>query len=170
MNREEEREEEREAEHRLLITQPRQALIKKIEALYPADSPEVLARSVGARLLNEARIKYSLDWRHEPTRVLQLYAELCEATALKAQRIFREEILAMSAFMTDQEAIDAVRQGRRAITRLSVLSHAHPDLVPHCEHSWHVIACDNFADLHECKECGLQRLSPVDDYERFEGP
>ena len=53
----------------------REAAIKKIEQLYPADSPFYPTAETGKRLLMEAFVR---SWRFLPEEVLSDYAYLCE--------------------------------------------------------------------------------------------
>lgn len=67
------------------MSMPRDEAIRKIETLFPADSPHHSVRLVGHELLDRAR-REATDWREEPTAVLQRYAELCEEQELALAR------------------------------------------------------------------------------------
>lgn len=62
--------------------------------------------------------------------------------------------------MTSREAIEAVREGRRALTSTSLMNFETPD--PHCVHNWRTVACDSDTDVIECAKCGMQKLAACD--------
>jgi len=61
--------------------------------------------------------------------------------------------------MTDQEAIQAVREGRRAIVSLALYSGEVEGIDCGYVHKWRVIACDGETDVVECSCCGRQALA-----------
>lgn len=74
-------------------------------------------------------------------------------------------------YMTDAEAIAAVRAGGRCLTKhcLRPLNWVVPekctnlrgDLLP--DHAlWRTVACDGDTDVVECSRCGKQRLAACD--------
>jgi hypothetical protein len=64
--------------------------------------------------------------------------------------------------MTDDEAIAAVREGRRATTPTSRWPNGagKPNANNFdCEHFWRTIACNDVTDVIECSKCAEQRLA-----------
>lgn len=61
--------------------------------------------------------------------------------------------------MTDAEAIDAVRNGRRAVTAATLHADAKPDGCPGFNHDWRIVACDGRTDVAECRNCGKQEIT-----------
>lgn len=66
-------------------TQLRQQAIRSIEQLFPADSPHLILRETGRRLLQLAQMERT-EWRYEPTGVLMRYAELCAEEQARQER------------------------------------------------------------------------------------
>ena len=62
--------------------------------------------------------------------------------------------------MTDKQAIEAARLGRRVLTPYTLFA-ANPssELAAGCPHNWRTVACDGDTDVVECSKCGLQRLA-----------
>lgn len=60
--------------------------------------------------------------------------------------------------MTDAEAIQSVRDGKRAKTDTSLHDADKPGLCGYV-HQWRVIACDSETDVVECANCGRQKLA-----------
>lgn len=63
--------------------------------------------------------------------------------------------------MTDKEAIEAVRLGRRCQTPTTMHTAVSEDSWK-CPHRWRAVACDGDTDVIECQDCGRQRLAKCD--------
>lgn len=74
-------------------------------------------------------------------------------------------MITMTKIMTDEEAIEAVRNGKRAVTKFTVSDARvalYKDSQHRCRHGWKIVACDSETDVIECIHCGKQRLVPCD--------
>jgi len=60
--------------------------------------------------------------------------------------------------MTDEQAIEAVSRGERAVVEQSRHAAEKPPLCSSSEHLWRVIACTDEQDVSECSKCGKQVL------------
>jgi len=60
--------------------------------------------------------------------------------------------------MTDHDAIEAARLGRRVVTGQSMHTRHEPGNCRGLSHRWRVIASDDVAHVVECRECGRQKL------------
>ncbi len=68
--------------------------------------------------------------------------------------------------MTNDEAIQAVKDGRRATTKHSLHAAESVD-APACNHNWRTVACNDKEDVVECSRCGRQQLAACDFDEEY---
>ncbi len=65
----------------------------------------------------------------------------------------------VSTRMSDNEAIEAVKAGRRCVTDTTLDRDWKPESECGYNHSWRAVACNGEQDVVECSRCGTQRIA-----------